>query len=68
MISRHGSIGILLAVYLSPPPHTIKALSANLLISKPAICRAVDALAKLGLVRRKRDERDNRVVFMSSAL
>lgn len=56
--------GILLTVYLSAPPHSIKALSENLLISKPAVCRAVDTLAKLGLVRRKRDENDSRIVHI----
>ncbi len=56
--------GILLTVYLSPPPHTVKTLSDTLLISKPAVCRAVDMLARLGLVKRKRDEQDNRIVHI----
>lgn len=56
--------GILLTVYLSPPPHSIKHLSDMLLISKPAVCRAVDSLVKLGLVRRKRDENDSRIVHI----
>ena len=56
--------GILLTIYLSPPPHTVKALSDTLLISKPAVCRAVDTLTKFGLVTRKRDERDNRIVHI----
>lgn len=56
--------GILLTVYLSPPPHSIKQLSDTLLISKPAVCRAVDTLARLGLVRRKRDENDSRIVHI----
>lgn len=56
--------GILLTVYLSPPPHTVKLLSGQLLISKPAICRALDALSRLGLVKRRRDERDNRIVHV----
>jgi DNA-binding MarR family transcriptional regulator len=60
--------GILLAVYLPPQthttPYTIKSLSEHLLISKPAICRALDVLAKLGLVKRKRDEKDNRIVHI----
>ena len=56
--------GILLTVYLSPPPHSIKHLSDSLLISKPAVCRAVDTLVRLGLVRRKRDEKDSRIVHI----
>jgi DNA-binding MarR family transcriptional regulator len=56
--------GILLTIYLSPPPHTVKSLSAHLLISKPAICRALDALSRLGLLKRKRDEEDSRIVHV----
>ena len=56
--------GILLTVYLSPPPHSIKNLSDHLMISKPAVCRAIDTLAKLGLVKRKRDEHDSRIVHI----
>ncbi len=56
--------GILLTVYLSPPPHTVKTLSDTLLISKPAVCRAIDVLTRLGLVRRKRDESDSRIVHV----
>ena len=53
---------ILMTVYLNPPPHTIKLLSASLGISKPAICRAVDALAIKGMLKRKRDSNDKRIV------
>jgi DNA-binding MarR family transcriptional regulator len=56
--------GILLTVYLSSTPHTLKTLSDLLLISKPAVCRALDALVKLGLIKRKRDENDNRIVYI----
>lgn len=55
---------VLLAVYMTPPPHTIRNLSSNLNVSKPAICRAVDVLSKLDLVRRKKDEDDRRNVFL----
>lgn len=57
-------IGILLTVYMTPPPHTIRSLSAGLSISKPAVCRAVDALSILDLVRRKKDETDRRNVML----
>jgi DNA-binding MarR family transcriptional regulator len=56
--------GVLLTTYLSPGPHTIKSLSQTLLISKPALCRAVDMLTRLGLVKRKKDENDNRIVYI----
>lgn len=57
-------MGVLLSVYLTPPPHTIRSLAAQLIVSKPAICRAVDALSALDLVRRKKDELDRRNVFL----
>ncbi len=57
-------IGVLLTVYMSPPPHTIRSLSEELSVSKPAICRAVDTLSTLDLVRRKKDEEDRRNVFL----
>lgn len=56
--------GILLSVYLSDTPHTIKSLSDTLLVSKPAICRAIDYLVRLGLVKRKRGDIDSRIVFI----
>lgn len=55
---------VLLTVYMAPPPHTIRSLSEQLSISKPAICRAIDALSTLDLVRRKKDENDRRNVFL----
>lgn len=56
--------GVLLTVYMSPPPHTIRSLAELLNVSKPAICRAVDALSALDLVRRKKDDEDRRNVFL----
>jgi DNA-binding MarR family transcriptional regulator len=53
---------VLMTVYLSSPPHTVKNLSTNLLLSKPSVCRAIDALAILGMIKRKRDLNDKRVV------
>ena len=55
---------ILLAVYMSPPPHTLRNLSETLHISKPAVCRALDMLSIHDLVRRKKDEDDRRNVFL----
>src|SRR5688572_2154964 len=55
---------ILLTVYLIPGPHSIKALAEELMISKPAVCRAVDALEKAKLVRRLRDRADKRNVLI----
>ena len=57
-------MGLLLTVYLSPPPHTVRGLSLILKVSKPAITRAVNRLSELGLVRRKVDEDDRRSVLI----
>lgn len=57
-------MAILLTVYLSPPPHTVRGLSADLSISKPAITRALDAMGRMGLLKRKRDEDDKRNVLI----
>lgn len=55
---------VLLNVYLMPPPHSIKSLADDLIISKPAVCRAVDALEKAKLVKRIRDRQDKRNVLI----
>jgi DNA-binding MarR family transcriptional regulator len=55
---------ILLSIYLEAPPHTVRALAAKLKVSKPVITRALDAMGKLGLVTRRRDEADLRNVLI----
>lgn len=55
---------VLLGVYLMPPPHSIKSIADELMISKPAVCRAVDALEKAKLVKRLRDRADKRNVLL----
>ncbi len=55
---------VLMNVYIMPPPHSIKSLADELMISKPAGCRAVDALEKAKLVRRTRDKQDKRNVMI----
>ena len=57
-------MALLLTVYLTAPPHTVRGLAAILNISKPAITRAVDRLSEYGLLRRKIDEADRRSVLM----
>lgn len=53
---------VLLSVYLANQPHSVKSLAEDLYISKPAICRALDALEKAKLVKRSRDKNDKRNV------
>lgn len=55
---------VLLNVYLMPSPHSIKSLADELMISKPAICRAIDALEGAKLVKRLRDKQDKRNVLI----
>ncbi len=55
---------VLLNVYLMPAPHSIKSVADELMISKPAVCRAVDTLEKAKLVKRIRDRGDKRNVLL----
>lgn len=57
-------LAILLTVYLTPPPHTVRGLAASLKVSKPAITRALDTLGQLDLLKRKRDDADRRNVLV----
>tara|TARA_R110000868_G_scaffold125417_4_gene331339 strand:+ start:12063 stop:12413 length:351 start_codon:yes stop_codon:yes gene_type:complete len=57
-------LAILLTVYLTPPPHTVRGLAGSLNVSKPAITRALDTLGDLDLLKRKRDETDRRNVLV----
>ncbi len=57
-------LAILLTVYLTPPPHTVRGLAASLNVSKPAITRALDTLGGLDLLKRKRDDVDRRNVLV----
>ena len=58
-------MAILLTVYLSPPPHTVRGLAAKLNVTKPAITRALDTLGSMRLLSRKRDEADKRNVIIT---
>ncbi len=57
-------MALLLNVYLTPPPHTVRGMAEKLRVSKPAITRAVDRLSSLEFVRRKVDESDRRSVLI----
>ena len=61
-------LALLLTVYLTPAPHTVRGLAAELRVSKPAITRAVDRLSLLGLARRKIDETDRRNVLIQRTI
>ena len=57
-------MSLLLTVYLTPPPHTVRGLANLLKVSKPAITRAVNRLIGLDMVRRKPDPDDKRSVLI----
>ncbi|MEO0466830.1 MAG: MarR family transcriptional regulator [Pseudomonadota bacterium] len=57
-------LAILLTVVLEAGPHTVRGLAAQLDLSKPVVTRAIDALSRFDLVRRRPDERDLRSVLI----
>jgi len=57
-------MSVLLTVYLTPAPHTVRGLAELLKVTKPAITRAVDRLVDLGMLRRKVDEADRRSILL----
>ena len=58
-------MALLLIVYLTPGPHTVRGLASMLGVSKPVITRALNTLGTLGYLRRVRDEADRRNVFVA---
>lgn len=57
-------LDILLTIYLTPPPHTVRGLAARLQVTKPVITRALDTMGRMKLVDRRRDEADRRNVII----
>lgn len=58
-------MALLLLVYLTPGPHTVRGLARILGVSKPVITRALNTLGGLGYLRRERDQADRRNVFVA---
>ena len=57
-------MALLLLVYLTPGPHTVRGLAKVLGVSKPVVTRALNTLGALGYLRRERDQDDRRNVFV----
>jgi DNA-binding MarR family transcriptional regulator len=55
---------ILLTCHLSEAGQTVRGVAADLRISKPAVTRAIDKLAAMGLVKRAEDPADQRSVLL----
>jgi DNA-binding MarR family transcriptional regulator len=61
-------LAVFLTCYLLDGGHTVRGLSANLSVSKPAITRALDRLGELDLTRRKIDPLDRRSVLVQRTI
>ncbi len=59
---------LLLQIYTTPPPHTVRGLAQELNMSKPAVTRALDRLEKLEFLRRKQDEADRRSILVQRSV
>lgn len=57
-------MALLMLVYLSDGPHTVRGLAARLKVSKPVVTRALNTLGALGYLRRQKDESDLRNIFV----
>lgn len=58
-------MALLLSVYLTGGPHTVRGLAQALGVSKPVVTRALNTLGALGYLRRERDESDRRNIFVA---
>lgn len=58
-------MALLLLVYLTPGPHTVRGLAQSLGVSKPVVTRALNTLGALGYLRRQRDQADRRNIFIA---
>ncbi len=61
-------LALLAAVYRSPVPPTVRALAAEVDLSKPVISRAIDVLEARRLCRRQPDETDRRSVVVQKTV
>ena len=57
-------MAVLMTVYLSEGPHTVRSLAKHLNVTKAVISRAIDRLSSYGYVERAPDIRDKRSVIM----
>ena len=57
-------MALLMLVYLTPGPHTVRGIAKILGVSKPVVTRALNTLGALGYLRRERDQDDRRNIFV----
>lgn len=58
-------LSVLLMLYLNAPPHSVTGIAAKLKVSKPVITRALDHLAKIGLISRTKSLKDKRMLVIA---
>src|SRR5579885_2368196 len=58
-------MALMMLVYLTPGPHTVRGLAQSLGVSKPVVTRALNTLGALGYLRRERDQADRRNIFIA---
>jgi len=58
-------MALMMTVYISAGPHTVRGLAEALHVSKPVITRALNKLSALGYLRRERDAADRRNIFIT---
>lgn len=61
-------MAIMLDVYLTEAPHTVRGLARRLNISKPAVVRALDVLGRADFLKRRRDQADRRNVLIQRTI
>lgn len=59
-------MALLMLVYRTSGPHTVRGLARELAVSKPVITRALNRLGALGYLARQRDDHDRRNVFVAT--
>ncbi len=59
-------MALLMLVYQTKGPHTVRGLARDLNVSKPVVTRALNRLGTLGYLARERDEQDRRNVFVAT--
>ena len=57
-------MALLMLIYLTPGPHTVRGIASALGVSKPVVTRALNTLGTLGYLRRERDQDDRRNIFV----
>ena len=57
-------MALLMLIYLTPGPHTVRGIASELGVSKPVVTRALNTLGSLGYLRRERDQDDRRNIFV----